>query len=120
MAASGGLHALEQLLVCRVGSKLCALPLAPVLETMRPLPSEPLPGAPDFVSGVALIRGRPTPVGDARKLLGSESSGAPARFVTLTLGALRGARVAALAVDAVVGIRRVDTTALSALPTLLR
>jgi purine-binding chemotaxis protein CheW len=106
------------LLVCRVGTKLCALPLSCLLETMRPLAVEALTQTADFVSGVALIRGRPTPVVDARKLLGSPSDRPPGRYVTLDLGE-RGARVAALAVDAVVGVRDVPEGLLGELPGLL-
>jgi purine-binding chemotaxis protein CheW len=120
MASLGGMRALEQLLVCRVGAKLCALPLGAVLETMRPLPTEPLPGVPPFVSGVALIRSRPTPVVDARRLLGTETPSAPARYVTLVPDSGRSDRVTALAVDAVVGIRSIDVAALAELPGLLR
>lgn len=106
------------MLVCRVGTKLCALPLGRLLETMRPLAIEPLAQTADFVSGVAVIRGRPTPVLDARKLLGSPSDVPPGRYVTLDLGE-GGARVAALAVDAVVGVREVPDALAGELPTLL-
>jgi purine-binding chemotaxis protein CheW len=102
-----------------VGRKLCALPLGHLLETMRPLTVQPLSQMPDFVAGLAVIRGRPTPVLDARKLLGSPSDEAPGRYVTLDLGQ-RGARVAALAVDAVVGVRDVSDRLMSELPSLLR
>lgn len=115
--ASGGTTG--SLLVCRVGSKLCALPLGCLLETMRPLSTEPLPQAPDFVAGVAVIRGRPTPVIDARKLLDGKSEHAPGRYVTLDVDR-RGERVAALAVDAIVGVREVTDGVLAALPSLLR
>ena len=45
-------------LICRVGDLLCAVPLALVGETMRPLPVEPLAGVPSYVRGVAIIRDR--------------------------------------------------------------
>ncbi len=88
-------------LLCRAGAYLCALPLAHVGETMRPLPIEPLAGTPDFVRGVAIIRGTPTPVIDAARLTGDTRSTAATRFVTLKVGERR----AALAVDAVLGVR---------------
>jgi purine-binding chemotaxis protein CheW len=117
MAADRGQDGQLSLLVCRVGSRLCGLPLAHVVETMRPLPIEPLAHLPSFVHGLALIRGRPTPVLDARSLLGSGGDpGAPTRFVTLELGE----RAAALAVDAVLGVRSIDVTELARLPPLLR
>jgi purine-binding chemotaxis protein CheW len=87
---------------------------------MRPLPVEALSDMPSFVAGLSLIRGRPTPVIDARKLLGSPAGHAPGRYVTLDVGTTPGERVAALAVDAVIGIRSVPERALAELPGLLR
>ena len=105
------------LLICRVGTRLCGVPLAYVVETMRPLPVEPLAHLPSFVDGLSLIRGRPTPVLDARRLLGAnDQPSALTRYVTLALGE----RFAALAVDAVLGIRDVDVGRLDELPPLLR
>jgi hypothetical protein len=49
-------------LISRVQSRLCALALESVLETMRPLPIEPLAGVPEFVRGLPVIRGTPLPV----------------------------------------------------------
>ena len=117
MSNGRGASGLKQLLICRVGSKLCGLPLEHVLETMRPLPLEELANLPSFVRGVALIRGRPTPVLDGRSLLGSPTTpSANPRLVTFKLGE----RQAALWVDAVVGIRSVDGAALEQLPLVLR
>ena len=108
------------MLVCRAGDRLCALPLEHVRETLRPMPLVPFDGAPSFVSGVALIRGRPTPVIDLRQLLGSGSGSGPppARLVTLVLPA-DGHRPAALALDAVLGVRDVAAAHLDACPKLL-
>jgi purine-binding chemotaxis protein CheW len=86
-------------LICRVGDLLCAVPLAVVGETMRPLPVEPLAGVPPYVRGVAIVRDRPTAVVDATALVGGHP-GSASRFVTLRAGD----RPIALAVDAVVGI----------------
>jgi purine-binding chemotaxis protein CheW len=83
---------------------------------MRPLPLERLASMPSFVSGVSLIRGRPTPVLSARELLGSDATARVGRYVTLKIAE----RHVALAVDAVVGLRDVDQATLSALPPLLR
>jgi len=111
-------------LVCRVGSRLCALPVEHVIETMRPLPVEPMAGAPRFVRGLSVIRGVPTPVVDAARLLGvteeeSDLAAAPAaggRFVTLRAGE----RPVALAVDAVLTVRALAEPSLHELPPLLR
>jgi purine-binding chemotaxis protein CheW len=120
MATSGGTSEIARLLICRVGAKVCGLPLDRVLETMRPLPAEPLGQMASFVSGLALIRGRATPVVDARKLLGSSSEQPAARYVTLGTGEPTAPRIAALAVDAVLGVREVTADTLSSLPGLLR
>jgi purine-binding chemotaxis protein CheW len=101
-------------LICRVSTRVCALPLDAVIETLRPLPVEPIAGAPAFVAGVAIIRGEPMPIVDAARLLGADAS-SPARFVTLRSGARR----FALAVDAVLGVRTLNAGSLGALPPLL-
>jgi purine-binding chemotaxis protein CheW len=112
----------ERFLLCRVGSRIAALDVRDVRETMRPLPIEPLAGAPAFVLGLAIIRGSPMPVVDAGRLLGSSASSSipsispsPARFVSLKLGG----RNAALAVDAVLEIRALPAEMLANIPPLL-
>ncbi|KQW02895.1 hypothetical protein ASC87_00640 [Rhizobacter sp. Root1221] len=91
------------------------MPLAHVVETMRPLPVEAVAGAPHFVRGLAVIRGMPVPVVDAAHLLGELA--APAnRFVTV----IAGERRVALAVDSVLGVREVPTDSLHQLPPLLQ
>lgn len=117
MAGGGGTGGSLRLLVCRVGSRVCALPLEHVAEIMRPLPVEPLANMPGFVEGLALIRGRPIPVVDAGRLLGAPTDErAITRYVAIKLGE----RSVALAVDAVVGVRNVEERALLELPALLR
>ncbi len=117
MVSEVGQGGRRALLICRVGTRLCGIPLEHVLETMRPLPVAPLPQLPAFVDGLSLIRGRPTPVLDARRLLGQGAGlAACERYVTLRLGA----RSAALAVDAVLGVRQLELSRLGELPPLLR
>lgn len=108
-------HGAGMSLFCRVQARLCALPLECVLETMRPLPLEPLPGASPFVSGLAVIRGGPVPVVDAARLFGARDSN-PGRWVTLAVGG----RWVALAVDAVLGVAALPGESLQALPPLLK
>jgi purine-binding chemotaxis protein CheW len=108
-------------LVCRVGALLCALPLAHVGETMRTLPAEPLAGVPPFVRGVAIVRGRPTPVVDAAALLSDtpppSDADAPARrFVTVSPGD----HAVMLVVDAVVGVLTLPDGVAAALPPVLQ
>ena len=80
------------------------------------MPVTALAGAPFFVRGMALIRGTATPVVDAGALLGSDIPPAPTRFVTLKTDARR----VALAVEAIIGVRKLATAALHDLPPLLR
>ncbi len=102
------------LLMCRVHSRVCGLPLEHVGETMRPLPVEPIAGAPDFVRGLAVVRGIAIPVVDAARLLGGAGA-EPERFVIVRAVERR----VALAVDGVIGVRRVAAADLHALPPLL-
>lgn len=101
-------------LVCRVQTRLCALPIEHVVETLRPLPIEPLAGMPPFVLGLAVVRGAPLPVVDAARVLGAQR-GQPERFVIVVADQRR----VALAVDGVLGVRAVAPASLQALPPLL-
>jgi purine-binding chemotaxis protein CheW len=103
-------------LACRSAAHICALPLAGVVETMRPLPCEPFPKAPPFVSGIAIVRGVPTPVVDMRALMGEPPATAPERYVTVEVNN----RIVALAFDAVLGIHTLDAGHAIGLPPLLR
>jgi purine-binding chemotaxis protein CheW len=102
-------------LFCRVDARLCALPLESIVETTRPLPCETLAGTPAFVLGLSVIRGAPVPVVDAGRLLSGRRS-SPSRFVVLRIGERR----IALAVEAVVGVRSMNRSALQDLPPLVR
>jgi purine-binding chemotaxis protein CheW len=101
-------------LLWRNGGQLCALPLSHVAQTMRPLPVTPVGAMPPFVLGLAMIAGGPVPVLDAGRLLGGQGAN-PTRFVTLRTGG----RLAALAVDAVVGVQSLAADALEVAPALL-
>ncbi|HUG26320.1 MAG TPA: chemotaxis protein CheW [Albitalea sp.] len=101
-------------LVCRVETRLCALPIGHVVEIMRPLPVEPVAGAPHFVQGLAVVRGTPIPVVDAARLLGGSSIRAE-RFLTI----MAAGRRIALAVGGVLGVRPLPSASLTELPPLL-
>ncbi len=107
-------HSLRRILVVAVQTRVCALPLVQVIETMRPLPIEPIAGLPSFVQGISIVRGVPIPVVDLALLLGM-SRGVSGRFVTLRLGE----RQVALSVDAVLGIQDLDGSTIQKLPPLL-
>src|ERR1700682_2533064 len=103
-------------LIVGLQSRVYAVPLAHVIEIMRPLPIERLAGVPAFVSGVAIIRGIPTPVVDLGAILGTPNEAAE-RFVTLRVGNNQ----VVLSVTAVLGVRDLDTIlALQELPPLLQ
>jgi purine-binding chemotaxis protein CheW len=104
----------RQALIIGAGGRICALPLSHVIETMRPLPVEPIQGVPFFVQGVSIIRGIPTPVISLGAVLGAGDDAAE-RFITLRLDD----KQVALAVNAVLGVRELDPT-LEALPPLLQ
>jgi purine-binding chemotaxis protein CheW len=101
-------------LVFRAGQLLCALRLDEVIETLRPLGTQPLAGTPAFVRGISVLRGVPTPVIDVARLLGGGQIEAE-RYVAVHTE--RGA--VALATGPVLGIRDVDTNAAGGHPALL-
>jgi purine-binding chemotaxis protein CheW len=105
----------ELSLLCRVGDLLCALPLAHVEETMRPMAVEAIVGVPSFVLGLAVVRGIPIAVVDAGSLLSGVATHAT-RFVTVKIGSRR----IALAVDAVIGVVEIPSGSLEALPMLFQ
>lgn len=89
-------------LVFRAGPLFCALPLGEVVETMRPLQTRPLAGAPPYVRGLTVLRGTPAPVIDLPRLL----TGVPApvdRYVSVRAGNGR----IACATGPVIGVREV-------------
>jgi purine-binding chemotaxis protein CheW len=101
-------------LLVRVHSWFCALPLSVVVETMRALDIRRLDNAPGFIRGLSIIRGKPLPVVDLTALLGTEA-GQGGRLVL----ARAGERHLALAVDEVLGIRRLDDATLTQTPPLV-
>jgi purine-binding chemotaxis protein CheW len=114
MQDEGGL-AYGRFLILRTGGLLCALQLGCVIETMRPLPLEPLPNMPHFLLGACWVRGELIPVVDCAALLGAPTE-APARYVRLRVA---GTRCVALAVESVLGVRDL-ASALKDWPPLLR
>ena len=107
---------LSRYFLLRSASRICALPLACVVEVLRPLPVRPVQGSPPFVSGIAVIRGSAIPVVDLHHLLGGSGPASPTRFVTLRVGD----RHLALAVDRVLGVRPLSESVFHTLPPLLR
>ena len=139
------LNGMFRVLVCRVQSRLCGLPLDAVEETLRPQPLRPLKSPAVHVQGLARIRGDWLPVVDLAGLLGLTESGTahtPATAVTPSASsalqaplppapadaaAVRryvvvraGERRVALAVAEVLGLQTFAAEQLRALPPLLR
>jgi purine-binding chemotaxis protein CheW len=105
----------NRILAVGVHTRVCAVPLMQVIETMRPLPVEPISGIPSFVLGVSIVRGVPTPVVDLGTLLGMPG-GIAGRFVTLRVGD----RQVALSVDEVLGVYNLDSSTTQKLPPLFQ
>lgn len=99
-----------------VGPQTCCIPLAHVIETMRPLPVELVADMPSFVKGLSVIRGEPVPVVDLASVVGVGEAGPVSRLVSLRLGDRR----VALAVDGVIGVRALVVGSLKKMPPLLR
>lgn len=118
---AAGTTVTEAILLVRVAARWCGLPLGHVIETMRPLPTQKVPGTPPFVAGVALVRGRRTPVVDLRRVFDESLPDEPRRMVTLRTGrpANGELRVVAVLVDEVAGVHRIHDAMGNGLPPLL-
>jgi purine-binding chemotaxis protein CheW len=87
---------------------------------MRPLPIRPLAAASPSVLGVAILRGRPTPVLDVAQLVTGAASAAITRFVCVRVdSSAKQERIVALAVDEVLAATRLSDAQLGALPPLI-
>jgi purine-binding chemotaxis protein CheW len=102
-------------LLVGVSHGICALPLAHVIETMRPLALQTIAGSPPYVRGASIIRGIPTPVVDLGIVLG-KAGGANGRFVALRLGD----KQVAVSVETVLGVQCLDESKIEDLPPLLQ
>lgn len=105
----------QLMLLFRARHRLCAIPAEQVVETMRPLPIEPLAGASSAVLGLCRIRGASVPVVDAGALLNAAGEASAARFIVLRVED----RFVALAVESLTGTRALPSHALQGLPPLL-
>ncbi|HEY3175266.1 MAG TPA: chemotaxis protein CheW [Candidatus Polarisedimenticolia bacterium] len=98
---------MKQYLMIGAGAYVCAIPIEEIVETMRPLAAERVPGMPPYVRGLSVIRGSPVAVVDLVSLMGGAGSGDVTRFVTIRAGS----RVVALAVPEVLGVGPLDDPA---------
>jgi purine-binding chemotaxis protein CheW len=104
----------EPAVVLRAGARLVAAPLQRAVETMRFLPTAPLPSAPPYVLGASIIRGQPTPVVDVAALLGDPTE-PPTRLLTVRAAS----RTVALAASEVLGVWELGGAPRLHLPTVL-
>jgi purine-binding chemotaxis protein CheW len=102
-------------LLATAASRICAFPLAHVIEIMRPLPLNTIGGSPSFIQGLSIIRDAPVPVVHVGSLLGAASDSPVKRFVTMRDGERR----VALGVESVSGVAAIDQRRLQELPALL-
>ena len=102
--------------IVRAAGRVCALRLADVVETLRPLRVEPLPEMPKYILGMSVVRGIPVPVLHLGLLFGITDDTRAHRWITARIGG----RTLALAVEAVRGIHRLDASVMESLPTLLQ
>lgn len=103
----------SRFLLCRAGARIAALPIEHVIETMRPLPIEPLATRARAVLGAAIVRGRAVPVVSVAAAMAADE-GSVGRFVTISAAG----RTVALAVESVLGIDALSGLA-EPLPPLL-
>jgi purine-binding chemotaxis protein CheW len=106
---------MASLLILQSSAGICGVPVEHVVETLRPLPTQAIGNAPPFVLGLTRLRGEAVPVLDLNRLLGSDADTPATRFISLRVGD----RHVALAVEALLDLRVVERSALSALPPLL-
>lgn len=111
-----GAPGLVELVVFRVGSEEYAVDVRRVREVVAPLPVRRMPRAPEFMEGVADLRGEVIPIVDVRRRFGLHA-GTPTRKTKLVVVHVGGATVG-LVVDAVLEVMRVPRAAIRPAPPL--
>ena len=106
----------RSVVVFRTGSCLGAVPLHHTTEILRPLPLEPVQGVPDFVLGLAVLRGSAVPVLNVSLMLDEGGRRDCLRWVALRVDRRR----VVLAVDTVLGVRDIDIRDFEGMPPLLK
>lgn len=102
-------------LLFRIGGWIGALPVGHVGEILRPLPLERVHGLPKFVLGLSVVRGLAVPVVDVSLLLRECDLKDSHRWVVVRAEHRR----LVLAVETVLGLRRINLGALEGMPLLL-
>ncbi len=115
-SAGGGAR---RLVLFRVGTGMCAMPVGQVIETMRPQPVQALADTPHYIMGVAMIRGAVVPVVDLAALVHGHGP-EPARLMTVRAGTTADrSRTAALAIAGIDGVASIPVASLERLSPLL-
>lgn len=83
LAAAPSAGSLLEVIRMRIGGEEYALPTACVREVLKRCDIAPLPGAPDYLAGVANLRGQIVAVFDLRRLLGLSVAVEPTRIIVL-------------------------------------
>jgi chemotaxis signal transduction protein len=92
-----------------------AVPIGKLVEMSRPLPVTPVPNLPEWVLGVANVRGDIVSLVDLRLFLGLERCERPAQQRLLVVRARGEDMTAGLLVDQVRGLRRLPASSFEAL-----
>jgi purine-binding chemotaxis protein CheW len=98
-----------------LGSGTYAIDIMEVREVLGPLAVTAVPGAPEFLEGIAELRGEFLPVIDLRRRLGLEVRD----DYKIVVATVRGRRVG-LVVDGVIDVYRIATSEIAALDDLAR
>jgi len=107
----------KSVLLFRMQTVVCAMPISHVSEILRPLPYETFKDLPPFISGVSVIRGTPLPVLNLNYLLGHEEKNSHMqRFIIIRN---EDTHLACL-VDEVIGIENIEAKTITEAPPLLR
>lgn len=106
----------DDYLAFRVGDQLCAISARHVDESMRPMKIVPLDKVPHFVAGLSVIRGKPYPIVDLRKLFDRDASELPTRLIAIRVDESR--RVGVL-VDEVLGLYSAQMIDFEPLPPIV-
>lgn len=101
-----------------LGGQDYGLPILQVHEVLRPLPVEPVPGAPDIVPGVINLRGQVVTVIDLRRYLGLPPA-APTADTRIVVVAHEG-ETFGLVVDSIGEVSKIAEGAIKPLPALHR
>jgi chemotaxis signal transduction protein len=102
----------ERHLIFTLGETDYAIPAGQVLEIGRPLNTTPVPNVPDWILGLANVRGDIVPVVDLRGFLGLEPGGGAPQNRMVVVRADQEELTTSLLVDRVKGIRTVPSSSM--------